>query len=151
LIVQVVDARNPLLFYCPDLDTYAGEHTPARGTLLVVNKADMLSDGQRDAWAATFQQRGQNFVFWSASQALQELESLEISGTADDLHHLSVDGSRGECDSEDQERVTEDGHSDTEHDDHSDDVNYDLENGEGAPEDDETDDDEVVPVSTSKV
>ena len=47
VVVQIVDARNPLLFWCPDLDKYVQEVDPQKQTLLLINKADLLSANQR--------------------------------------------------------------------------------------------------------
>ena len=57
LVVQIVDARNPLRFRCEDLEIYVrdiegpeGEHgsgTGHRKSLLLINKADLLTHGQR--------------------------------------------------------------------------------------------------------
>jgi large subunit GTPase 1 len=56
LVVQIVDARNPLNFRCEDLETYVGEvpvdavtgkGKGARRNLLLVNKADLLTRKQR--------------------------------------------------------------------------------------------------------
>jgi large subunit GTPase 1 len=46
MAVQIVDARNPLLFYTSDLMTYAAEQKPKKPIMLVVNKADYLTDYQ---------------------------------------------------------------------------------------------------------
>ena len=57
LVVQIVDARNPLRFRCEDLEAYAkdiegpegeaGSGIGTRRTLLLVNKADLLTAAQR--------------------------------------------------------------------------------------------------------
>ncbi len=57
LLVQIVDARNPLRFRCEDLEDYvvdvegnegeAGTGKGKRRTLLLINKADLLTRGQR--------------------------------------------------------------------------------------------------------
>jgi large subunit GTPase 1 len=47
LIVQIVDARNPLFFRSTDLETYVREIDPRKRCLLLVNKADMLTVKQR--------------------------------------------------------------------------------------------------------
>ena len=57
LIVQIVDARNPLKFRCEDLEAYVkdiegaeGEKGTGRGkrkSLLLINKADLLTSKQR--------------------------------------------------------------------------------------------------------
>lgn len=49
ILVQIVDARNPLLFRCEDLENYARELSPEnkRINVILVNKADLLTDEQR--------------------------------------------------------------------------------------------------------
>lgn len=47
VIVQIVDARNPLLFHCRDLIQYAAELDPRKKNILLVNKADFLTREQR--------------------------------------------------------------------------------------------------------
>jgi large subunit GTPase 1 len=47
LVIQIVDARNPMLFRCEDLETYVKQVDPKKGNLLLVNKADLLSKTQR--------------------------------------------------------------------------------------------------------
>ena len=47
VVVQIVDARNPLLFWCPDLNEYVKAVDPKKQTLLLINKADLLSVNQR--------------------------------------------------------------------------------------------------------
>lgn len=56
VLIQVVDARNPLMFRCADLESYVTEINPAKECLLLVNKADFLSapqvgrEGARREW-----------------------------------------------------------------------------------------------------
>lgn len=47
LVVQIVDARNPLLFRSTDLEKYVKEVDPRKKNLLLVNKADLLTTWQR--------------------------------------------------------------------------------------------------------
>lgn len=47
LVVQIVDARNPLFFYCRDLESYVKEVDPTKKCMLLVNKADLLTNQQR--------------------------------------------------------------------------------------------------------
>ena len=47
LVVQIVDARNPLFFHSDDLDIYVKEIDLKKETLLLVNKADLLTKKQR--------------------------------------------------------------------------------------------------------
>lgn len=46
-VVQILDARNPLLFRCLDLETYVREVDSKKSTVLLINKADLLTKKQR--------------------------------------------------------------------------------------------------------
>lgn len=74
LVVQIVDARNPLLFRSPDLDVYVKELDERKKSLLLVNKADLLTPNQRKAWANYFKAKGINYTFFSAFEANELLE-----------------------------------------------------------------------------
>ncbi|TPX53009.1 hypothetical protein SeMB42_g01058 [Synchytrium endobioticum] len=54
LVVQIVDARNPLFFRSTDLEKYVNEGDARKINLLLVNKADMLTEFQRLKWAEYF-------------------------------------------------------------------------------------------------
>lgn len=75
LLVQIVDARNPMLFYCEDLVTYAKEIKPSMKFLLLVNKADLLVPEQKEMWKNYFDYRGIEFCFFSASSEILEESS----------------------------------------------------------------------------
>uniref|UniRef100_A0A8C5SV51 Large subunit GTPase 1 homolog n=1 Tax=Laticauda laticaudata TaxID=8630 RepID=A0A8C5SV51_LATLA len=86
VVVQIVDARNPLLFRCPDLECYAKEISPEKENLILLNKADLLGEEQRSAWARFFEREGARVVFWSAlaegnrlGANPKELEIMEAS------------------------------------------------------------------------
>lgn len=70
VIAVIVDARNPLIFRSKDFEDYARSHRNSRGepkqVLLLLNKADLLSEAQRRSWAAYFEDRGDAFFFFSA-------------------------------------------------------------------------------------
>lgn len=74
LIVQIVDARNPLLFRSKDLEQYVKEVDPRKNNLLLINKADMMTENQRKAWADYFDEIGIEYTFFSAALATQEME-----------------------------------------------------------------------------
>ncbi|GAA5994579.1 ribosome biogenesis GTPase LSG1 [Rhodotorula paludigena] len=104
LIVQIVDARNPLTFRSEDLEKYVlelnvleakgeqgeGGSTPKRKNLLLINKADLLTQRQRAGWADYFESNNIQYAFFSAANgiALQEerarLEELEALRLADE-------------------------------------------------------------------
>ncbi|KAJ3124958.1 hypothetical protein HK100_011042 [Physocladia obscura] len=74
LIVQIVDARHPTMFRSTDLEAYVREVDSRKGNLLLVNKADMLTVRQREAWASYFEKEGVEYVFFSAALARRRLE-----------------------------------------------------------------------------
>ncbi|XP_044057040.1 large subunit GTPase 1 homolog [Siniperca chuatsi] len=77
VVVQIVDARNPLLFRCPDLELYVKEVSEHKVNMLLVNKADLLTREQRRVWARHFQKEGLRAVFWSALAESDRLDAEE--------------------------------------------------------------------------
>ena len=75
MAVQIVDARNSLLYFTSDLMVYAAEQNPPRPVMLIVNKADYLSEYQRRAWAETFEKLGIKFVYYSAKNEQEKLDT----------------------------------------------------------------------------
>ncbi|XP_036059808.1 large subunit GTPase 1 homolog [Onychomys torridus] len=66
VVVQIVDARKPLLFRCEDLECYVKEVDAAKENVILINKADLLTAEQRSAWALHFENEGVKVIFWSA-------------------------------------------------------------------------------------
>lgn len=77
LVVQIVDSRNPLMYYCEDLVNYVREHKTKLNAILL-NKADFLNDQQRRYWSDYFEKRSIKAIFFSA---LQQKEALKESDT----------------------------------------------------------------------
>ncbi|WWC87856.1 uncharacterized protein L201_002753 [Kwoniella dendrophila CBS 6074] len=90
LIVQIVDARNPLGFRCADLEDYVQEigsdendeeiTVPGKGkrkSLLLINKADLLTYDQRLKWAEYFEKNNISYAFFSAANAAALQEQAE--------------------------------------------------------------------------
>ncbi|XP_077463299.1 large subunit GTPase 1 homolog [Stigmatopora argus] len=77
VVVQIVDARNPSLFRCPDLELYVKEASENKVNMLLLNKADLLTRQQRQAWASHFEKEGLRAVFWSALAESERLEAEE--------------------------------------------------------------------------
>ena len=84
LVVQIVDARNPLLFRSEDLEKYVKEVNPKKNNLLLVNKADMMTLQQRVAWADYFERVGINYKFFSASLAKAMNEAIDLEEASDE-------------------------------------------------------------------
>lgn len=89
LIVQIVDARNPLRFRCDDLESYvhdvegpegeAGTGKGKRKSLLLINKSDLLTAKQRYVTA--------NFFGCPASRVL--MFRIDVSGQTTSTHRVS--------------------------------------------------------------
>lgn len=65
VLVQVLDARNPLFFFSRDLFKYSHEVNEDCQHLLVMNKADLLTARQRELWADYFAENNLNVLFFS--------------------------------------------------------------------------------------
>ncbi|KAF3930088.1 hypothetical protein ABW19_dt0205418 [Dactylella cylindrospora] len=90
LVVQIVDARNPLNFRSEDLENYVREIDAKKNNLLLVNKADMMTLKQRQAWADYFEKEGIKYKFFSAALARQsnEIGESDEDEDEDDLEGL---------------------------------------------------------------
>ncbi|WYZ38813.1 hypothetical protein EsH8_III_000727 [Colletotrichum jinshuiense] len=77
LVVQIVDARNPLLFRSEDLETYVKDLESKKENLLLINKADMLTLTQRKMWAKYLKENHIAYRFFSASLAKELQEAME--------------------------------------------------------------------------
>ena len=96
LVVQIVDARNPLLFRCEDLAHYVKDVDPKKNNLLLVNKADLMTQAQKKTWADYLTEHGVNFRFFSAHLARDSNleEEGSISDESSDAETDVVDESR---------------------------------------------------------
>ncbi|EAQ85902.1 hypothetical protein CHGG_07155 [Chaetomium globosum CBS 148.51] len=75
LVIQIVDARNPLMFRSEDLEAYVKDVDPKKKNLLLINKADMMTYAQRKAWANYLKGAGIAYRFFSAQLAKELLEA----------------------------------------------------------------------------
>ncbi|KAJ7397207.1 Large subunit GTPase 1 like protein [Pitangus sulphuratus] len=90
IVVQIVDARNPLLFRCQDLESYVKEVSNDKENMILINKADLLSEEQRAAWAQFFEKEGVKVVFWSALAECKRLSGEAKERDAEGVgEHLS--------------------------------------------------------------
>ena len=85
--VQVIDARDPLTYRSDDLEQYARHIAPHKGSLLLLNKADLLSAELRTAWADYFDEQGVSYVFWSAKAAADALKQ-DAAGASQPLRRI---------------------------------------------------------------
>jgi large subunit GTPase 1 len=81
--LQIVDARNPLLYYNNDLTKYSIEcQCPM---LVLVNKADFLTEYQRRSWVKYFNDNNITFAFYSAANAQKSID-IEAKLTPREAH-----------------------------------------------------------------
>jgi len=66
LVIQIVDSRHPLLFRSQDLEKYVKEVSALKKNLVLLNKADFLTEEQRVTWAEYLTKENINFAFFSA-------------------------------------------------------------------------------------
>lgn len=76
LVIEILDARNPLFFRSIDLEAYVKEIHPSKEVLLLLNKSDLVPRHVRQQWFSYFRQRGVMCLFFSA------LEELKRQGVA---------------------------------------------------------------------
>jgi large subunit GTPase 1 len=105
VIVQIVDARNPLLFYCVDLESYVKEVDSNKISVILVNKSDLLSDKQRLEWYRYFKSKNVHAIFWSAALATEMDELLDEEDDEDDK------SGRNRTDSHQSDWTEEDSHA----------------------------------------
>ncbi|GJJ09874.1 hypothetical protein Clacol_004098 [Clathrus columnatus] len=119
LIVQIVDARNPLRFRCEDLESYVsdiegpeGETGTALGdfrrkNLLLINKADLLTQEQRQQWANYFDEQGIKYAFFSAANATALQQARRIKEEEEAQLHESGGEEEEEEEGEGKEETEE--------------------------------------------
>ncbi|KAF5287740.1 hypothetical protein FQA39_LY15760 [Lamprigera yunnana] len=83
VVAQIVDARNPLLFWCEDLEKYVQEVSGNKLNMVIMNKADFLSSEQRQYWADYFSDISLRVIFFSATQALLKDEDTKSESETD--------------------------------------------------------------------
>ncbi len=73
VVLQIVDARNPLFYLSDDLRAYAMDEL-GKPMLMLVNKSDYLTERQRRAWSEYFAKRGVDHVFFSAYDEQKKID-----------------------------------------------------------------------------
>ncbi|KAK7534309.1 nucleolar GTP-binding protein 2 [Phyllosticta citribraziliensis] len=107
LVVQIVDARNPLLFRSEDLENYVKEVDKSKNNLLLVNKADMMTLEQRQTWANYFIERGINYKFFSAALAKELNEAEDLDDEEEEEIKAAEEEEREEAQQEDDKLAQE--------------------------------------------
>nr|CAD7199776.1 unnamed protein product [Timema douglasi] len=106
VVVQIVDARNPLLFRCKDLERYVLEVSPNKQNLILANKADFLTQSQRNAWASYFSEQGVRIAFFSALEAAEE-EKARLEAETSESEDVEKEDSSDDDDEKEENKTNE--------------------------------------------
>jgi len=77
VVIQVVDARDPLFFESSDLSVYVKEVDIRKECVLLLNKADLLTEEQRKSWSKHFLESDTKALFFSATLEEPDSESSQ--------------------------------------------------------------------------
>ncbi|XP_066890358.1 large subunit GTPase 1 homolog [Kogia breviceps] len=99
IVVQIVDARNPLLFRCEDLECYVKTIDDNKENVILINKADLMTAEQRSSWAEFFEKENVKVIFWSAlSEAIQPIDDSEEEVNGDSGEAITAEFENSSCD-----------------------------------------------------
>lgn len=107
LVVQIVDARNPLMFRSEDLEQYVKAVDSKKENLLLINKADMMTYKQRRAWANHLKGAKIAYRFFSAQLAKESNEAREDEESDDEPQASSSRAAQNPADDDDDEEEEE--------------------------------------------
>jgi len=83
LLMQIVDARNPHFFFSSDLEKYIREVNPNKKFILLINKADYLSEDLIKHWNAYFKENNVMHIFFSAKLEQEKIDEETDSSEED--------------------------------------------------------------------
>lgn len=106
VVVQIVDARNPLLFRSEDLEKYVKEVSSDKMNMILINKADFLTEEQRVIWAKYFDKESIRVAFYSATLATEE-NSKSLDSISEETE------GKAQANSEEEEESSEDDEDDS--------------------------------------
>lgn len=88
LIVQIVDARNPLLFYTEDILKVC----PNKKHHLLLNKSDLLTEEQKSLWSKYFSERKIEHSFYSTLDDSSEEAAKQWNDLLKDFEKIGMIG-----------------------------------------------------------
>jgi large subunit GTPase 1 len=88
ILLQIVDARNPYFFYSADLEKYISECKGNKEFILIINKADYLTQELLTHWNEYFKEKGVNHVFVSALAEQFKLDTVIDEESEEDSDEL---------------------------------------------------------------
>ena len=90
VIVQIVDARNPLFFTCLDVFDYCRDISPHKKSIILLNKSDLLPKDIRNGWVEHFKALGIACLLFSARHATCPDGTLSNQELIDSLARLGT-------------------------------------------------------------
>ena len=102
VVLQIVDARNPLFYLSEDLRTYAIDEL-GKPMLMLVNKSDFLTERQRKLWSEYFTERGIDHLFFSAvdeQKKIDEAVAVEKRGESLDEQQKLISDDENDSDND---------------------------------------------------
>ena len=106
--MQIVDARNPYFFYSADLEKYIGEVGDGKKQfILLVNKADYLSEELIAHWNAYFNEQGIQHIFFSALEEQTKIDEGELDEVSENEDENDSDESEASNDEQNEEEREE--------------------------------------------
>ncbi|KAF7635255.1 CP-type G domain-containing protein [Meloidogyne graminicola] len=107
IIVQIVDARNPLIFRSIDLENFVKEVDPQKKNLLLINKADLLTNAQIRCWKEYFSSNDIFAIFWSNKQTFNANLSEVTEKSLNDILVANEDCYKTFTTEEEEENINE--------------------------------------------
>lgn len=114
VIIQIVDARNPLLFRSEDLEKYVKEVDNTKMNMILINKADLLTEQQRVHWASFFDKEGMKVAFFSATLVEEDNQAEKVGNNSIEKDEDDDDSENSE-DTNDEDIEAESSESDEQH------------------------------------
>jgi large subunit GTPase 1 len=108
VVVQVVDARNPLLYRCTSLEEYVRSVGAWKTNVILLNKADLLPLHLRKAWAREFAGLGIRCFFFAAKEEIEENHAAEIAAMREEEAKIEEGNEREDGEEEEEEEEEED-------------------------------------------
>jgi len=84
VVIQIVDARNPLFYLSDDLKSYATDEL-GKPMLVIVNKSDYLTEYQRKKWSEYLTRKGTDHLFFSAYNEQKKIDEAATKAKRGEL------------------------------------------------------------------
>ena len=107
IVLQIVDARNPLFYISNDLRSYAQDELN-KPMLILVNKSDYLTEKQRKVWSEYFLKKGYDHLFFSAYVEQKKIDAEASAAKKGEAVTVNDDEKAVVSDNEEEEDAASD-------------------------------------------